>query len=45
MAIDKCVENSGAVLKVLAAYTPKCRPRDKPRPPILAVIQDEIRMK
>jgi hypothetical protein len=46
MAIDKCVENfSGVVLKVLAASTPKCRPRDDPRPAIQAVIQDEIRLK
>jgi len=29
MAIDTCVENfCGAVLKALAASTPKCRPRD-----------------
>ena len=46
MAIDKCIENcSGAVLKDLAASTPKCRPRDDPRPPISAGIQDEIRLK
>jgi hypothetical protein len=46
MAIDTCVENfSGAVLKALAASTPKGRPRVDPRPPILAVIQDEIRLK
>jgi hypothetical protein len=33
MAIDACVENfSGTVLKALAAYTPKCRPRADPRP-------------
>ena len=43
MAIDTCVENfSGAVLKSLAAYTPKCRPYDKPRPLKPAGIQDEI---
>jgi hypothetical protein len=31
MAIDTCVENfSGAVLKALAASTPKCRLRDDP---------------
>jgi hypothetical protein len=46
MAIDTCVENlSGAVLKALAASTPKSRPRDDPRPLILAGIQDEIRLK
>jgi hypothetical protein len=46
MAIDTCVENfSGAVLKALAASTPKCRPHDNPWPLILAVIQDEIRLK
>jgi hypothetical protein len=46
MAIDMCVENfSGAILKALAASTPKCRPRADPRPPIPAVIQDEIRLK
>jgi hypothetical protein len=46
MAIDTCVENfSGAVLKALAASTPKCRPRDDPRPPIPAGIPYEIRPK
>jgi len=46
MAIDICVENfSGAVLKALAASTPKCRPCDDPRPPIPAGIEDEIRLK
>ena len=46
MAIETCVENlSGAVLQALAASTPKCRPRDDPRPPIPAGIQDEIRLK
>jgi hypothetical protein len=46
LAIDTCVENfSGAVLKALAVSTPKCRPRDNTRPPIPAVIQDEIRLK
>jgi len=46
MAIDSCVENVyGAVLKALAASTPKCRPRDDPRPPIPAGIQDEICLK
>jgi len=46
MAIDTCVENfSVAVLKDLAASTPKCRPRDDPRPPVPAGIQDEVRLK
>jgi len=46
MAIDMCIENfSGAVLKALAASTPKCCPRDDPRPLIPASIQDEIRLK
>ena len=46
MAIDTCVGNfSDAVLKALAASTPKRRPRDDPRPPIPAGIQDEIRQK
>jgi hypothetical protein len=46
MAINTCVENvSGAVLKALAASTPKRRPRADPRPPIPAGIQDEIRLK
>jgi hypothetical protein len=46
MAINMCLENfSGAVLKALAASTPKCRPRDNPRPQIPAGIQDEIRPK
>jgi hypothetical protein len=46
MAIDTCVENfSGAVLKALAASTPKRRPRDDPRPPIPDGIQDEILLK
>ena len=46
MAIDTCVENfSGAVLKALAASNPKRRPRDDPRPPVPAGIQDEIRLK
>jgi hypothetical protein len=45
MAIDTCVENfSGAVLKALAVSTPMCRPRDDPRPPIPASIQDDIRL-
>jgi len=42
MAFDTCVENSsGAVLKAVAASTPKCRSHDDPRPPIPAGIQDE----
>jgi hypothetical protein len=46
MAIDTCVENfSEAVLRARYASTPKCRPRDYPRPSILAGIQDEIRLK
>jgi len=46
MAIDTCVEKfSGAVLKALAASTPKRRPRDDPRPPVSAGIEDEIRLK
>jgi hypothetical protein len=46
MAIDTCVEDfSGAVLKALAASTPKRRPRDNPRPSIPAGIQDDIRLK
>ena len=46
MAINTCVENfSGAVLQALAASTPKCRPRDDPRPPVPASIQDEIHLK
>jgi hypothetical protein len=46
MAIDTCVENfSSAVLKALAAFTPKRRPRANPQPPIPAGIQDEIRQK
>jgi hypothetical protein len=46
MAIDTCVGNfSGAVLKALAASTPKCRLRDNPQPLIPAVIQDEICLK
>jgi len=45
-AIDTCVENfSGAVLKALAASTPKHRPRADPRPPIPAGIQDLIHLK
>jgi len=46
MAIDTCVENfSGAVLKAVAASTPKRRPRDYPRPPIPVGIHNEIRLK
>jgi len=46
MAIDTCIEDfSGAVLKSVAASTPKCRPREDPRPSIPAGIQDEIRLK
>jgi hypothetical protein len=45
-AIDTCVENFfGAVLKALAASTPKCRLRDDPRPSIPSAIQDEIGLK
>jgi len=46
MTIDTYVENfSGAVLKALATSTPNRRPRDDPRPPIPAAIQDDIRLK
>jgi hypothetical protein len=46
MAIDMFFENFfGAVLKALAASTPKCRPRDDPRPTVPSVIQVEIRLK
>jgi hypothetical protein len=46
MAIDTGVENfSGAVLLALWPSTPKCQPRDDPRPPIQAGIQDEIVLK
>jgi hypothetical protein len=42
-AINTCVENfSGAVLKSLAASTPKC---DDPRHPIPDGIQEKIRLK
>jgi len=45
LAIDTSVENfSGAVLKPLAASTPKCRPCDDPQPSIPAGIQDEIHL-
>jgi len=40
-----CVQNfSGAILKLLAASTPKCRSRDDPQPPIPAGILDEIHL-
>jgi len=43
IAIDTCVEKfSGSVLKALANWTPEFRPRDDPRPPIPAGIEDEI---
>jgi hypothetical protein len=43
VAIDTCVENMfGAVMKALAASTPKSRPRDDPKSPIYASTQDEI---
>jgi hypothetical protein len=46
MAIDTCVENfSGAVVKIVAISTPKCRPRDDSQPLIPANNQDEIRLK
>ena len=46
MAIDRCVENSsGFFLKALTALTPKNRPRDDPRPPIPAGIQDDVHLK
>jgi len=46
MAIDTCFDNfSGDVLKALAKSITKCRPRDDPRPPITAGIQDEISLK
>jgi len=46
MAIDTCVENfSGAVLKALAASTPKRRPRDDPRALVPPVIREELRLK
>jgi len=46
MAIDTCVNHfSSAVLKALAASTTKRRPRDDPRPPVPAGIQNEIRLK
>jgi hypothetical protein len=46
MAINTCIENFfGAILKALAASTPKSHPRDDLRPLIPAVIQDEICLK
>jgi hypothetical protein len=46
MAINTCVENFlGAILKAVAAFTPKCRQRGDSRPPIPAGIQYEIRLK
>jgi hypothetical protein len=46
VAIDTCVENPfGAVMQAVTASTPKSRPRDDPRSPIPARIQDEIRLK
>jgi hypothetical protein len=46
MVIDTCFDYfSDAVLKSLAASMTKRRPRASPRPPILAGIQDEIRLK
>jgi hypothetical protein len=46
MAFDIFVENySGTVLQALAVSIPKRRPRDNPRPPIPAGIQDKIRLK
>jgi hypothetical protein len=44
--IYTCVEEmSSAIFQALAASTPKSRPRDDPRSPIQACIQDEIRLK
>jgi len=46
VAIDTCIENlSGAVLKALAASTPKKQPHDYLRSLIPASIQDEICLK
>jgi hypothetical protein len=45
-SIDKCVEElSSAIQEALAASAPKRRPRADPRPPLPAVIRDEIRLK
>jgi hypothetical protein len=44
-AIDTCVkELTGANSKALADSSLKCRPRADPRPPLLAHIQDKIRL-
>jgi hypothetical protein len=44
-AIDACVQElTSAISKALADSTPKCRPRADPWPPLLAHIQDEIRL-
>jgi hypothetical protein len=44
--IETCVEEmSSTILEALAASTPDSRPRDDPRPPIPACIQDEISLK
>jgi hypothetical protein len=44
--IGTCVEEiSSAILETLAESNPESRPRDDPRPPIPACIQDEIRPK
>ena len=46
VAIDARVkELSCAITKALKDSAPKCRPRGDPRPPLLAHIQDEIRLK
>ena len=44
--IDTGVEEmSNAIVEELAASAPKSRPGDKPRPPIPARIEDDIRLK
>jgi hypothetical protein len=44
--IDTCVEEmSSEILVALAASNPESRPRDDPRPPIPAFIQDATRLK
>jgi hypothetical protein len=44
--VDACVkELSSAISKALADSAPKCRPRDDPRPPMPARIQNETRLK
>jgi len=46
ITIDTLVENfSSAVLKAMALSNPKRCPREDPRPPIKASIQDVIRLK